>query len=133
MIISTPTNTYLVWRERRSISLKVVIPLSLMMLLVLFLVFFLLKVGNDWILKSTLGIVVVGMAVEMLIRKPAQNALCLKIPVNQYRKNLNILSTKKTQHTTFNSISFTSSNAHTSRNKTGWVCQISQEITSLYT
>ena len=34
---------------------------------------FLLKVGNDRILKSILGIVVIGMALEMLTRKPTKN------------------------------------------------------------
>lgn len=32
LIFGIPTNTYIVWRERKSISLKVVIPLSIMML-----------------------------------------------------------------------------------------------------
>ncbi len=73
LLVSIPTNMYMVWRDRKSISLKIVIPLSLMLLVGIIPGTFLLKVGNDWILKSILGIVVVGMAIEMLTRKPTQN------------------------------------------------------------
>ncbi|AWK52730.1 sulfite exporter TauE/SafE family protein [Clostridium beijerinckii] len=73
LIFGIPTNTYIVWRERKNISLKVVIPLSLMLLAGIIPGTFLLKVGNDRILKSILGVVVVGMALEMWTRKPNKN------------------------------------------------------------
>jgi uncharacterized protein len=73
LIFSIPTNTYIVWRERKNISMKVVIPLSLMLLAGIIPGTFLLKVGSDWILKSIFGIIVVGMALEMLTRKPSKN------------------------------------------------------------
>lgn len=73
LILGIPTNIYMVWRERKNISLNVVIPLSLMLLVGIIPGTFLLKVGSDWILKSILGLVVVGMAIEMIIRKPAKN------------------------------------------------------------
>jgi len=73
LIFSIPTNTYIAWRERKNISLKVVIPLSIMLLAGIIPGTFLLKVGNDRILKSILGIVVVGMALEMLTRKLTKN------------------------------------------------------------
>lgn len=68
LIFSIPTNTYIAWRERKNISMKVVIPLSLMLLIGIIPGTFLLKVSSDWILKSILGIVVIGMALEMLAR-----------------------------------------------------------------
>ena len=73
LIFGIPTNTYIVWRERKNISLKVVITLSLMLLAGIIPGTFLLKVGNDRILKSILGVVVVGMALEMWTRKPNKN------------------------------------------------------------
>ena len=73
LIFSIPTNIYIAWRERKNISLKVVIPLSLMLLVGIIPGTFFLRVGNDRILKSILGIVVVGMALEMLTRKPTKN------------------------------------------------------------
>ncbi|MFW2487727.1 sulfite exporter TauE/SafE family protein [Clostridium chromiireducens] len=73
LIFSIPTNIYIVWRERKNISLKVVVPLSLMLLAGIIPGTLLLKVGNDRLLKSILGIVVVGMALEMLTRKQVQD------------------------------------------------------------
>jgi uncharacterized protein len=81
LIFGIPTNLYIVWRERRSISLKVVIPLSLMLLAGIIPGTFLLKVGSDWILRSILGIVVVGMALEMLTRKSAKKEIEKSSPV----------------------------------------------------
>lgn len=73
LLFSIPTNAFMAWKERKSISLKVVAPLSLMMLAGIIPGVFLLKTGDDWILKSVLGVVVIGMAVEMLTRRPASD------------------------------------------------------------
>lgn len=73
LILSIPTNAYIAWRNRKSISLRIVIPLSLMLLAGTIPGVFLLKVGNDWVLKAILGIVVIGMAIEMLTRKNTEN------------------------------------------------------------
>jgi uncharacterized membrane protein YfcA len=70
LLFSIPTNTFIAWRERKNISLKVVIPLSLMLLAGILPGTFLLKTGNDRILKAGLGIVIVGIAIEMFTRKP---------------------------------------------------------------
>jgi uncharacterized membrane protein YfcA len=72
LIFSIPTNIYMVWKERKSISLKVVIPLSIMLLAGIIPGTLLLKIGNEWVLKAILGIVIVGLAIEMLTRKPAK-------------------------------------------------------------
>lgn len=81
LIFSIPTNTYIVWKERRNISMKVVIPLSLMLLAGIIPGTFLLKAGSDWILKSMLGVVVVGMALEMLTRKPNKSGMNKTNPI----------------------------------------------------
>jgi len=73
LLFSIPTNMYMAWRERKEISLKVVIPLSLMMLIGIIPGTFLLEVGNDWLLKSFLGIIVVGIGFEMMTRKTSDN------------------------------------------------------------
>jgi uncharacterized protein len=73
LLFSIPTNLYMVWRERKSISLKVVIPLSLMLLAGVVPGTLLLRAGSDRILKSILAVVIVGMAIEMLTRKPNKN------------------------------------------------------------
>jgi uncharacterized membrane protein YfcA len=73
LLFSIPTNAYIVWKERKNISAKVVVPLSVMLLDGIIPGTFLLKAGTDWVLKCILGIVVIGLAVEMLTRKPNQN------------------------------------------------------------
>jgi len=75
LIFSIPTNMYIVFKERKNISLKIVIPLSLMLMVGSIPGTLLLKVGNERVLKSGLGIVVIGLAIEMLIRKPAKQAI----------------------------------------------------------
>lgn len=69
LIISIPTNLYMAWRERKDISLKVVIPLSLMMIVGIIPGTFILELGSDWLLKFILGIVIVGIGFEMHTRK----------------------------------------------------------------
>lgn len=73
LILGLPTNIYIVWRERKNISLKIVVPLSIMLLCGIIPGTFLLKLGNDWLLKLIFGIVVIGMALEMLTRKSVKN------------------------------------------------------------
>lgn len=69
LIFSLPTNLFIVWKERRNISLRLVIPLSMMLLLGVIPGTFLLKTGSDWLLKSILGLVIIGIAIEMWTRK----------------------------------------------------------------
>lgn len=73
LVLSVPTNAYIAWRERKNISIKVVVSLSILLLAGIIPGTFLLKMGSDWILKAILGIVIVGIAVEMLTRKPSKD------------------------------------------------------------
>ncbi len=73
LILGVPTNIYIVWRERKNISLKIVIPLSLMLLCGIIPGMFLLKLGDDWLLKSIFGIIIICMAFEMLTRDSIKN------------------------------------------------------------
>lgn len=75
LLFSIPTNAYLVWKDRKGLSLKIVVPLSLMLLAGIIPGTFLLKTGSDKVLKSILGIIIVIMAIEMATRKsPAEGA-----------------------------------------------------------
>lgn len=82
LLFGIPTNTYMVWKERKNISLKIVIPLSVMLLIGVIPGTLLLKMGNDWILKAILGIVIIGLAIEMLTRKPKANETKKTNPFN---------------------------------------------------
>jgi Predicted permeases len=70
LLFGLPTNSYMVWKERKNISPKIVIPLSIMLLIGIIPGTLVLRMGSDWILKSLLGVVIVGLAAEMLTRKP---------------------------------------------------------------
>lgn len=70
LLISIPTNTYLVWKNRKSINLRMIAPLALMLLAGVVPGILLLKRGNDLLLKSILGVVIVALGIEMLYRKP---------------------------------------------------------------
>jgi len=75
LLMGIPTNSFIAWRGRKSISLKVVMPLSCAVMAGIVPGVFLLKAGNDRALKSVLGVVVMGMAAEMWLRagKPQEN------------------------------------------------------------
>lgn len=72
LLFSIPTNAYMVWKDRKNISIKIVMPLSILLLIGIIPGIFLLKAGNEWVLKAILGLVVIGMAIEMLLRKTEQ-------------------------------------------------------------
>jgi len=72
LLISIPTNVYLVWRNRKSINFRTVAPLSLTLLAGVVPGIMLLKTGNDLLLKSILGAVIIALGLEMLYRKPKQ-------------------------------------------------------------
>lgn len=72
LLISIPTNAYLVWKNRKSINGKTVAPLALMLLAGVIPGIMLLKTGNDLLLKSILGVVIIALGIEMLCRKPEQ-------------------------------------------------------------
>ncbi len=73
LILGIPTNIYIVWIERKNISLKIVVPLSLMLLCGIIPGTFLLKLGDDRLLKSIFGIIIICMAFEMLTRDSIKN------------------------------------------------------------
>lgn len=72
LIISIPTNAWLVWKNRASINFRTVLPLSIMLLAGVIPGIMLLKTGNDLVLKMVLGIVIVALGLEMLYRKPPE-------------------------------------------------------------
>lgn len=72
LLISIPTNIYLVWRNRKSLNFRTVAPMSLMLLTGVVPGILLLKTGNDLLLKSVLGLVIIALGIEMLYRKPVQ-------------------------------------------------------------
>lgn len=69
LLVSIPANTIMAIRERKSIRLKVWLPLAAMVVGGSIPGVFLLKFGDVSFLKLILGAVVVGVGIEMLLRE----------------------------------------------------------------
>lgn len=85
LLLGYPTNLIISWKERKSIDLKIVIPLSLMVIVGSFAGAFFLKNSDTTIIKIIFGILVIVVGIEMLIRelsnKKAKNSRRLLIIV----------------------------------------------------
>lgn len=68
-ILGIPTNIYFTVKERKNISLKIVLPLVLVVYAGLIPGTFLLKFGNDRPLKMILGVLVIVLGIEMFFRE----------------------------------------------------------------
>lgn len=63
-------NASVVWRNRKHFSAKVVLPIAMFVLLGIIPGTLLLKFGSPQGLKLALGLLIIGLGVEMLTRKP---------------------------------------------------------------
>lgn len=68
LILGLPSNMYLAWKERKSVSAKIVVPLSLLVLAGQIPGAFFLKIGDQRQLKIILGIIIIVFGFEMLLR-----------------------------------------------------------------
>ncbi|MCL2828556.1 MAG: sulfite exporter TauE/SafE family protein [Oscillospiraceae bacterium] len=69
LLMSVPTNGYMAWHERNSITFKRALPLAILMVIGLIPGTFFLKMGPDWLLRAILGLVIVGMALQIAHKK----------------------------------------------------------------
>ncbi len=69
LLLNVPANSYFVWKERKSVSFKVVAPLSLLMLAGSIPGALWLSVGDATQIKILFGFVVIGIAIEMYLRE----------------------------------------------------------------
>ena len=68
-LLCMPANAYIVFRERKSISLRAALPFALCSSLGLLPGIFLLRVGSEALLKAILGLVIVAMAIRIAAAK----------------------------------------------------------------
>jgi hypothetical protein len=68
LLFSLPTNAYIVWRERKHVKLKIIIPLMIMLSIGAIPGVLFLKLAEDYLLKAILGVVIMGVGFEMLWR-----------------------------------------------------------------
>jgi len=72
--VSLILNANMVWRNRKHFSAKVVLPIAVFVLLGIIPGTLLLKFGSPQGLKLALGLLIIGLGVEMLTRKPSAGA-----------------------------------------------------------
>ncbi len=69
LLLNMPANLFFVWKERNSISLRVVLPLTALMFAGSIPGVLWLSVGDAAAIKVLFGFVVIGIAVEMYLRE----------------------------------------------------------------
>lgn len=69
LLLGIPINSYMAWKGRRHISLRIVIPLSCIVIIGAIPGILMLKAGGERILKSLLGLVLIGIAIEMMVNQ----------------------------------------------------------------
>lgn len=69
LLLGYPTNLIISWRERKSIDLKIVLPLSVMVIIGSIGGAFLLKNADITLIKIIFGVLVIIVGIEMLIRE----------------------------------------------------------------
>lgn len=66
LLLGTPANIYLAWKNRKNINFRVVLPLALAVLAGNIPGILLLKTGSDHLLKVILGLVLIFLSIDML-------------------------------------------------------------------
>ena len=74
LLFSLPTNAYIVWRERKHIRMKIILPVMAMLTLGAIPGVIFLKLAEDQLLKALLGLVIAGVGLEMLWRHRIHSA-----------------------------------------------------------
>ncbi|MDR1956019.1 MAG: sulfite exporter TauE/SafE family protein, partial [Treponema sp.] len=85
LLLGTPINAYMTWKNRKKFSLKNALFMLIFILCGIIPGTLLLKYASSWILKAGLGIVVLGIGIEMMTRNRAK-------PVRQNRIIMAIIS-----------------------------------------
>lgn len=72
LMIASPGNVIIAWKERKNLDWKVCLPIVTLVLLGDIPGIFLLKNVDARIIKVIFGVIIIGMAVEMLLREKAK-------------------------------------------------------------
>lgn len=68
LCVQLPTNLYMAWKNRKAFSMKEALPTAVCILCGVVPGTLLLKYATSWVLKALLGVLVIGIAVEMMTR-----------------------------------------------------------------
>ena len=68
LLCDAPTNAYISYKNRKKIQWRIIIPITIVNLLGVIPGSFLLKYSLPWVIKAVLGVLVVGISIEMATR-----------------------------------------------------------------
>lgn len=68
ILLDLPVNAWITWRSRHAFQIRQVLPVLIAILLGVVPGTLLLKLGTPWIIKALLGVFIVGLGIEMLLR-----------------------------------------------------------------
>jgi uncharacterized membrane protein YfcA len=74
LILQTPINGWISWKNRKSFSIKKSLPMLVSIFCGIIPGALLLKYASSWILKAVLGVLVLGIGLEMITRNRAKPA-----------------------------------------------------------
>ncbi len=72
LFMQTPLNAYMVWKNRKAFTIRKLLPILISILCGVVPGVFLLKYATSWTLKAFLGVLVIGIGAEMLIRNKSK-------------------------------------------------------------
>ncbi|VBB08216.1 sulfite exporter taue/safe [Lucifera butyrica] len=73
LILDMLVNAYIVWKNRKAFELKIALPVAVWIMLGVIPGTLFLKLGSPWVIKVLLGILIIGLGVEMATRNSGQN------------------------------------------------------------
>ncbi|MDR1904493.1 MAG: sulfite exporter TauE/SafE family protein [Treponema sp.] len=85
LLLGTPINAYMTWKNRKNFSIRNALFMLICILCGIIPGTLLLKYASSWILKAALGIVVLGIGIEMITRNRTK-------PVRQNRIIMAVIS-----------------------------------------
>lgn len=74
LLLGTPINAYMAWKNRKAFTIKKTIPMLAAILCGVVPGIFLLKYATAWTLKAFLGVLVIGIGVGMLLQRNRSQA-----------------------------------------------------------
>lgn len=74
LILDMPVNVYIVWRYRKDFDLKIALPVAAWVMLGVIPGTLFLKTGSPWMIKAILGLLVIGLGVEMALRDSSDSS-----------------------------------------------------------
>jgi len=68
LLLDMPINAWIVWKNRKSFSAKKTLPILILIMIGVIPGTLFLKMGSPWVIKALLGVFIIGLGIEMIMR-----------------------------------------------------------------